>query len=71
MTQPLDGHFTKLDHGFNNVRKCLKCGWEWVKRQDDEPRQCPRCRTEKWNQDQRGGDNNENNATVVKSHRSP
>ena len=63
---------------FNNARKCLRCGWEWIiRRKSDmscnqcnavilngvflhargcpalsEPKRCPRCRSEKWNQEQ-------------------
>ena len=63
MHKPLDGHFTKLDHGFSNARKCLRCGWEWIRKPKDahaglqvdqqEPKRCPRCRSEKWRESSR------------------
>lgn len=38
---------------FNNARKCLKCGWEWIVRNlESEPKRCPRCRTKMWKQEQ-------------------
>lgn len=35
---------------FDNARKCARCGWEWVRRGEQEPKRCPRCRSEYWNQ---------------------
>jgi len=36
---------------FSDARKCLRCGWEWIRRdRSKEPEVCPRCRTEKWNE---------------------
>jgi predicted Zn-ribbon and HTH transcriptional regulator len=37
---------------FNNARKCLRCGWEWIRKGSSEPKRCPRCRSEKWKQEQ-------------------
>jgi predicted nucleic acid-binding Zn ribbon protein len=48
---------------FSNARKCTRCGHEWIRkakdflpsqreRGDTEPRQCPKCRSEKWQQEQ-------------------
>lgn len=35
---------------FSNARKCLRCGWEWIRRKEEqEPVRCPRCRSERWN----------------------
>ena len=46
---------------FNNARKCARCGHEWIRKpkhnylsdsviSEREPRQCPKCRSEKWQQ---------------------
>lgn len=29
--------------------KCDKCGHTWIKRGEEEPAQCPKCRTVRWN----------------------
>lgn len=40
-----------MTNTFNNARKCIRCGWEWIRRtEDSEPKRCPRCRSEKWNE---------------------
>jgi predicted Zn-ribbon and HTH transcriptional regulator len=55
-----------MSQQFNNARKCAKCGHEWIKKNaatklyvnctqlpgDNEPKRCPRCRSEKWQQEQ-------------------
>ena len=33
---------------FNNARKCLRCGHEWIRKGDSEPKRCPKCRSEYW-----------------------
>jgi DNA-directed RNA polymerase subunit RPC12/RpoP len=29
--------------------KCLRCNHKWQKRQDDDPVQCPACKSPLWN----------------------
>jgi len=44
---------------FTNARKCVRCGHEWIRKPKatyggvitpEEPKRCPRCRSEKWQQ---------------------
>jgi predicted Zn-ribbon and HTH transcriptional regulator len=28
---------------------CKRCGWEWVKRIETEPKNCPGCKSPYWN----------------------
>ena len=30
-------------------RRCLRCSYEWKQRGSDTPRQCPYCKSPKWN----------------------
>jgi len=32
-----------------NKLKCLRCDHEWFKRTDDDPLQCPKCKSYNWN----------------------
>jgi predicted Zn-ribbon and HTH transcriptional regulator len=44
----------------SNYRKCTRCGHEWIRKGGGisyrlhplEPKQCPKCRSEKWQQAQ-------------------
>ena len=29
--------------------KCKKCGYEWIPRAETEPKECPNCKSRKWN----------------------
>ena len=31
--------------------RCLRCGWEWRPRSDQEPAECPRCKSRLWNRE--------------------
>jgi predicted Zn-ribbon and HTH transcriptional regulator len=31
--------------------KCKRCGYEWEPRIDQEPRQCPHCKSPSWNKE--------------------
>jgi len=33
--------------------KCERCGHEWVPRNEDEPRVCPKCKSPYWNRPRR------------------
>ena len=30
---------------------CRKCKYRWVKRVDDLPKECPECKSRRWNED--------------------
>jgi len=40
--------------------KCLRCGHEWIKRVDHNPRACPRCKNPKWNVLRKENETNKN-----------
>ncbi|MEM0134973.1 MAG: hypothetical protein QXU18_07075 [Thermoplasmatales archaeon] len=31
------------------IYKCERCGHEWIKRGDKEPKVCPKCKSPYWN----------------------
>ena len=35
--------------GIMDKVKCVKCGYEWLKRQEN-PKCCPKCKNYKWNE---------------------
>jgi predicted Zn-ribbon and HTH transcriptional regulator len=35
--------------GIGDKCKCLRCGHEWHKRIDEDPKRCPNCKNELWN----------------------
>jgi|TARA_B100001971_G_C18170371_1_gene526745 rubrerythrin len=38
--------------GDKEVYKCEKCGHTWMKRGDETPLICPKCKTARWNKSQ-------------------
>jgi primosomal protein N' len=34
--------------------KCLKCGYEWIPRKADRPKECPDCKRRNWDADGTG-----------------
>lgn len=36
--------------------QCERCGHQWVKRGEDEPKVCPKCKSPYWNVPRKKGD---------------
>jgi len=37
----------------DNIRKCNRCGYEWLKRTEGEPKWCPKCISPYWNKERK------------------
>ena len=33
--------------------RCLRCGHEWLPRVEEQPRQCPRCKSPYWDKERK------------------
>lgn len=41
--------FRKKDDLTGSMCECKRCGWKWIPRTANMPRECPNCKSYKWN----------------------